>query len=43
MKTAIIEKQISEKATPLQIIDHLQQRRPIKSKTLELVPIFNAR
>jgi hypothetical protein len=29
-----------EKAAPLQIINHLQQRRPIKSKTPELVPIL---
>ncbi len=43
MKIALIKKEISEKTAPPQIINHQQQRNPIKSKTPELVPNFDAR
>ncbi len=44
MKIALIKKKSQKKKTaPPQIINHQQQRNPIKSKTPELVPIFDAR
>jgi hypothetical protein len=42
MKIALIKKNPRETAS-LQIIIQLQQKKPIESKTLELVPIFNGR
>jgi hypothetical protein len=43
MKIALIKRNPRKKTAPLQIINHLQQNKPIESKTLEIVPIFNGR
>jgi hypothetical protein len=42
MKIALI-KEISEETAPFEITNHLQQKKPIKSNTPELVPLFAAR
>ncbi len=42
MKIALNE-EISEETAPFKITNHLQQKKPIKSNTPELIPFFAAR